>query len=402
LCYDLKEKERILKILALFHEKNTRDELGLGSITSSFADQLFPGTSTIHTRLRYMLFVPWIYKELENEAVHLKKFAKKAEIEERNLIGSLMDTDDRAGIFGKAAGTDIKRLPSNVYWSALRTWGIFRLNCSQWIYHEIIDDIYREREVLNAHRKGSKNQKDDIDFGYQKDTWHPALPPIPKNFPAKAEFALTEEESNFILDRINDSCKGSLLSYLANLPETADSETPWGHPYYSEFSDEHKEILAHARIFSDVMEGAAISYNFQLAKLRNNKELAKEHQNSFKKWNKDVRMKTIHEINDWSLERFWQIASNSKHRVTTFTTHFVNDWISFVKDLTKDLLSDPAALELVKRREISLKKINSRFTNQKALEQWSGYSGLGTYIFRWNNVKVLLKDLFQGLNKGTM
>jgi hypothetical protein len=58
--HDAKARERSLRILSLF-KTTTRDELGLGAIRDSFADQLFPGTSTIQTRLRYMLFVPWIY-----------------------------------------------------------------------------------------------------------------------------------------------------------------------------------------------------------------------------------------------------------------------------------------------------------------------------------------------------
>ena len=65
--HDPTAREQSLKILALFTEKDSRDELGLGGIRDSFADQLFPGTSTIQTRLRYMLFVPWIYKKLECE-----------------------------------------------------------------------------------------------------------------------------------------------------------------------------------------------------------------------------------------------------------------------------------------------------------------------------------------------
>ena len=56
--HDSKARERTLRILSLFQEKESRDELGLGSVRDSFADQLFPGTSTIQTRLRYMLFVP--------------------------------------------------------------------------------------------------------------------------------------------------------------------------------------------------------------------------------------------------------------------------------------------------------------------------------------------------------
>ena len=58
--HDPTARERALRILSLFQEKESRDELGLGAIRASFADALFPGTSTIQTRLRYMLFVPWV------------------------------------------------------------------------------------------------------------------------------------------------------------------------------------------------------------------------------------------------------------------------------------------------------------------------------------------------------
>lgn len=40
------------RILAQFKERDTRDELGLGSLRDAIADLLFPGTSTIQTRLR--------------------------------------------------------------------------------------------------------------------------------------------------------------------------------------------------------------------------------------------------------------------------------------------------------------------------------------------------------------
>ena len=44
---------------------DTRDELGIGSVRDAFADMLFPGTSTIMTRARYFLLVPWTYQRLE-------------------------------------------------------------------------------------------------------------------------------------------------------------------------------------------------------------------------------------------------------------------------------------------------------------------------------------------------
>ena len=56
--FDEDERQRAQRIMALFQERETRDELGLGAIRDSIADHLFPGTSTIQTRLRYMLFIP--------------------------------------------------------------------------------------------------------------------------------------------------------------------------------------------------------------------------------------------------------------------------------------------------------------------------------------------------------
>lgn len=82
------ERERMQRILALFKERDTRDELGLSGIRDSISDQLFPGTSTIQTRLRYMLFVPWVYKHLEGKHVNSATIARKARDLEIKLFHS--------------------------------------------------------------------------------------------------------------------------------------------------------------------------------------------------------------------------------------------------------------------------------------------------------------------------
>lgn len=122
LDYDLKARERTFRILSLFQEKESRDELGLGSVRDSFADQLFPGTSTIQTRLRYMLFVPWIYKILEDKCISSAEFSKEAERLERSIIDPLCNGIDNEGVIGGRAGSSVKRLPSSVYWAGLGVW----------------------------------------------------------------------------------------------------------------------------------------------------------------------------------------------------------------------------------------------------------------------------------------
>ena len=43
-------------------EQDTRDEIGFLLIHQGFADRFFPGTSVLHTRVRYVLLIPWLYR----------------------------------------------------------------------------------------------------------------------------------------------------------------------------------------------------------------------------------------------------------------------------------------------------------------------------------------------------
>ena len=396
--HDSKARERTLRILSLFQEKESRDELGLGSVRDSFADQLFPGTSTIQTRLRYMLFVPWIYHFLEEQRLPAESFANQADLLERNLVQPLMDSDDLAGVFGKTAGKNLKRLPSSVYWAGLGVWGIRLTPFSQDEYHRRIDEVYRRRHTLKALEKHAKARGDDVDQEQRMATpsWHPRLPEPPEEFPSKVDFALSREEAEFIRDRIQVACPNSLLSFLVLHCEPADTHAPWAHPDYANFSDQHKELLIHARLFSEVMHGAALSYNVQLAKLRNHDELVAEHQASFNKWTASF---PLEEVRAWSVSRLWELTIDHGHSVAPQTRSFVQQWIDHTRKSPKDLLSNAEALNLIKRREMKLKGTRSRFRNQRALEQWGGYSGVGRLVYRWPNVETLLNDLYQGMNR---
>ena len=55
----------MLGVVELFRDRDTVDELGVGVVRDTFSDLLFPGTSTLHSRGRYVLFIPWIYQAIE-------------------------------------------------------------------------------------------------------------------------------------------------------------------------------------------------------------------------------------------------------------------------------------------------------------------------------------------------
>jgi hypothetical protein len=73
LDYSERERRKMLDVVDLFREHDTRDELGIGSVRDAFADMLFPGTSPIMTRARCFLLVPWAYQRLERRRVRSAK-----------------------------------------------------------------------------------------------------------------------------------------------------------------------------------------------------------------------------------------------------------------------------------------------------------------------------------------
>ena len=391
--HDRAARERTLRILALFQERDSREELGLGAIRDSFADRLFPGTSTIQTRLRYMFFVPWIYRELERKRVLPPRFAVKARQMETALIDPLLKNSDHAGIFGKRAGKLVKRLPSSVYWNGLGVWGIRRIECSQDEYQRHVDKLYKRIEAS----AGDAEEKDGFSGA---GIWHPRLPEPPNNFPDQIEnlsFTLEYEEASFLLDRFLESHKESLLTHLAQKCEPVHCEFPWEHPDRDSFSAIQKKLLNYAEFFSVIMHGAAFLYNLRLAELLDREELKDKHRNNLDKWKVDLQ--SCRHIN-LPLEGLWELTSGQGHAITLQAMAFVSAWCRRVLETRGDVADDPKSRELVKNREQRLKGVRSRFVNQKMLDQWRGNSGVKRMEYRWGNVKTLLSDLHAGLNGG--
>ena len=395
--HDPRARERTLRIFSFFQERESRDEMGIGSVRDSFADQLFPGTSTLQTRLRYMLFVPWIYQKLENEKVPEDSFAIQADKLERDLIQPLLGSPNQSGVFGRTSGRGIKRLPSSVYWAGLGRWGIFLAPYSQNEYHGRIEEIYRKRDEAASRKKEMASLGDDFEVDLHIVSWHPRIPPPPNSFPEDVDLNLTRAEAEFIQDRIQNICEGSLLAFLSQSCTPADTtEAPWEHPNYDNFSDAHKELLHHARLFSETMHAAALNYNVQLAELRRDDVLVSEYEERFNLWLEEF---PLGEVKFWRVDRLWELTKGHGYKITPRMQNFVQSWIELVRGSPKKLLGDRSARNLIGNREKSLKGPHSRFTNRRALEQWNGYSGISRLVYRWRNVKVLLNDLHQGMVK---
>lgn len=175
------DRDKMRRVLDLFNEQGTIDEMGLGTLRDALSDALFPGTSSIQTRLRYMLFIPWIYQRLEKKAGQLTDVATVARKEEIGLIQPLKDSGEVQGVIGAVAGARLSRLPSHAYWAGLVRWGIFQHPRSQSWYHRYFADLARRDDgIMRADDPGL--------VWTRKGNWHPRLPPVPEGFPDEVSF----------------------------------------------------------------------------------------------------------------------------------------------------------------------------------------------------------------------
>jgi Family of unknown function (DUF6361) len=388
LDFNSAERERTQRVLALFEEKDTRDELGLGGIRDSFSDHLFPGTSTIQTRLRYLFFIPWIYQDMENRRIPAREVTARARKMELDLTKPLLDSHGaEAGVFGRVAGERLKRLPSSVYWAALRQYDICRYQGGREDYHRNFESLWRRRQ-----------RQKDIDSGSElmDHCWHPKLPPAPDDFIQSPNFLLSVEEAKFFQHCLEARFPESLLMFLAWKCKPAQVEFPWEHPELANFSEAHRELLDHARLFSEAMHGAAILYNWMLAEAVPLKERVAEYEQMFADWANEVLAPGVG-LREWNFQRLWEIVRHPNHTVTARAREFVERWVALLIQHGVDLGRLEEGRRLVRNRETRLKGPRSRFNNRNALQHWGGGSGLGRISFRWGNANLFLGDLWEGL-----
>ena len=191
------ERERTLDIIAQFQDRDTRDELGIGRIRDAFADMLFPGTSTIQTRARYFLFIPWMYQELERKRVPSSEVSDRVERYENRLIDALVQSGDTDGVIGKQARSDLQCYPSDIYWRGLWIWNIRQFEGSRAKYDSALDDFYTLLE-----RQQRTDTADTV--GVPLANWDKALPDPPSSFPKEASLTRLSV-SRLLVDKISRS-----------------------------------------------------------------------------------------------------------------------------------------------------------------------------------------------------
>lgn len=378
----------MLDVVKLFRDEGTVDELGVGAIRDGFSDLLFPGTSTLHTRAGYLLFIPWLYQQVEASQAKSRDPWKAAKSLEIRLIDELSDSEDSEGTIGINARAALKTFPSSLYWAALGTFGLRLYRGSQDQYH---------RRVVQRSARGIRAMVDDEGevLGGDGANWHPSPDP-PPGFPRGISFRLRAEDGAYLQQRLTATARDSsgretLLAYLlAEGIDGAELEMPW--PLAESGLPSHlREQLQHASRFSLAINGAPLLYNLMLSREAKNTDRQEEFEARLADWAAEVE--GARDLKGWSRDAFWDVVRASPARFSPVTQGFVDDWLDVA-------LSDPSEVprsrrlhDLVLARERQVKGARARLVNPEALRLWGGDAGTTRLNYRWDNVKRIVGDV---------
>ena len=273
LDYSERERRQVRDVLDLFREQETRDELGIGQIRDAFADLLFPGTTTIMTRARYFLFVPWIYLRLEQNRVPAGRFPARLREEENRLTRILLasgETDGRDRPRGRRPPPAPAQQHLLARSAQLGHPSLSRRAGRVPSLDRLVLRLDRARPGERArtpprsstcaatgtaacrrHRPASQTMPRCVSL--------PLRPPTSASASRAADTTTAEE---------------SLLGYLAREGQSTACEFVWMHPLSGDFPPHITRWLVHMRNFSETLHGAALLYNLMLAELDHRHELA--------------------------------------------------------------------------------------------------------------------------------
>lgn len=372
------ERKRALQVVELLGRPETRDELGLGAIRDAFANALFPGMSTVQRRARYFLFVPWTFRDVEQRWAGRADALERARRRELQLIEPLLQAGDSDGVIGSSAKAKLRQVPSMIYWQGLRRWGIRR-----------VDGTREQWGRAVARSTGTAVDDDGQTVTTAAAWWHASLPEPPPDWPDAASLTLRPEEAEYLRERIRETCAGTMLATLAERRTGwAEVRFPWDLDV-PELTDAQRTLLEHAQRFSERMHGAALLYNHELAKRRDDEEAELDYRKELEDW---AAAETEADSSRAPLDALWPLLGDLGSRHSPQTRQFVTDWVALTSDPAR-VVSDASLVDRIQQREFEVKKRQARLSFIAAEETWRGAAGAGQLEYRWNSTQRQLLDI---------
>ena len=384
------DRDRVRQVLSQLNEPGTLDELGIGALRDGFADRMFPGFSAIQTRAKYLITVPRMIRDyllLSSSEQRRTKLDKYLRARENELAKVLTERhgESETGIIGstKVDSGGVARLPSSVYWGALRIWGLVDTTTS-------LSQFQREIAAPEP-ALGSMQQAEADDSDGLRALSRVKLDTFDQKWFEKVSILLTPSESSFLIERLH---RGPVNSFPTQLElnglmnDALDDSlrdfnvfAEWGRQQLI-FSDAARNTLKMAAEFSELIYGAHLRYNVLLAKRNERDDLLPALESNWQEWFSTVQSDSMM-LDSW--------LADTEARLPSYTTVFLRKWISAVGAKSQVDLLDQLVEKQAERNK------GNRTLLKKRLPPDYTWIGMGRLNYRWSNVRIILKDIQNGL-----
>ncbi len=382
------ERNKVLSVLDLLSEAGTLDELGIAPIRDGYANIFFPGTSTIQTRAKYFMIVPYALKDMEYSSESNPNRILKAfdEVEKNCGKRFLTNGEDTNGIIGSRSlgqGRWVKRTPADIYWAGLRNYGIFTggtLSLAEYV--RAMCALKNQKSTLT--KLGNRNDTEDSD-GDDKDAgelfrmqfWH--IPTYDSHWEDDLNIKLTEEEGDFLKRQIIQAYPNSMMAHILKnkMIEILEAED------FTEldsmmnlFPNEIQADYVLAKDFSGFLYVLRTIYNMIVSD--------GENMDANSEWK--ILKPSLKELADVDLETIFG-------RLQIFGNTFLCNFLRKEKELMIDGNLEGIKTE-IRRRERELKQTRAKTMHPGEFDPTVWYGG-GALDYRFGNAKVIMRDIFE-------
>ena len=383
------ERNKVLSVLDMLSEAGTLDELGIAPVRDGFANIFFPGTSTIQTRAKYFMIVPYAMKDLEysNETNPNRMMRTFDEVE--RLCGErfLQNGGDTDGIIGSRSLRQnrwVKRTPADIYWAGLRNYGIFTggtLSLSEYV--RAMCALKNQKTSLvklgNRNDNAEEGDLDDKDAGelFRMQFWK--IPTYDGKWMDNLSIKLTADEGEFLKTQIVTSFPESMMAYILRNRKTEVFECNSFQKMDSLIHIFPKQIqsdYALAADFSDFLYVLRTIYNIVVSDGKNTDANSEwENLNGY-----------LGDLAAVDLEAIFT-------RLHIYGNVFLCNFLRKSQELMAAGDLEGMKTE-IRRRERELKQSRAKTMHPGEFDPDAWYGG-GALDYRFGNAKVIMRDIFE-------
>lgn len=377
------ERNKVLNVIHLLDEPGAVDELGIGAVRDAFADYFFPGTSTVQTRAKYFLIVPYVLMEAGSGKYgsDLSNILRKIDNEERKCRDILIKTSNDGVIGSLVPKSWVLRTPSNIYWNGIKRMGIFKedLSVKEYVHQSIIQRSLKQAKAYgNRDKDAEENEKDDVDAGDITSIQFWCLGDTYKsNWRDHLTIDLLPEEAAFLKSQVITTQRNSLFAFILknNIDlEKYDSFGALSEDIRDSVDDELRYMMGLANDFNNLVSIITTRYNLIVFDGENDRAV--------RNW--DLYVKDLKRRSEVDLKAIFNRLTIRNLKLRSFLLRAQES----VREGNIDAVDD-----LIRSREIALKGTKRAKTNRVGEFKGQSWIGIDRLDYRYTPAKRIIRDI---------